>query len=75
MINSTKFIKWNSTKKYLLDIENHGILIPDTLIIEGDSKLGLQQALNNFDIRFHNKDVIIKGLVDSFAEGYLHIKP
>jgi hypothetical protein len=45
MINDPLFVKWNSKKTYLLELVNHGFLIPQTMIFNTDHKVNFREAL------------------------------
>lgn len=75
IVNSAKFLKWNIKKNYLLDLKNNHINIPDTLIIEPDSKITLEEAIALFQTNYgYSSDLIIKGNIDAGAFGYLRLQ-
>ncbi len=75
MANSIKFIKWNINKKYLLQLKNNSITIPNTLIIEQGSNLSFDEARALFHKKFGDLDIILKGVIDAGGFGYLHVHP
>lgn len=74
VINHPKFLKWNLTKTYLLDLARKDIPIPHTLIVNPESNLTLNEVLDIFYKKYEEKDIILKGVIDSGAFGYLHVQ-
>jgi glutathione synthase/RimK-type ligase-like ATP-grasp enzyme len=60
-INPTELILWNTNKRYLLDLQNKGVNIPDTVVITKGSEL-LDQGVNEFPI-------VVKKLVSAGGRG------
>lgn len=72
LVNHPKFLKWNLTKTYLLDLSKKNIPIPNTLIIDSDSQLSFDEAKSIFHTYFQETDIILKGVIDSGGFGYMH---
>jgi hypothetical protein len=72
LVNHPKFLKWNLTKTYLLDLRKKNIPIPNTLIIDSDSQLSFDEAKSIFHTNFQETDIILKGVIDSGSFGYMH---
>lgn len=72
IVNHPKFLKWNITKTYLLDLAKKNIAMPNTLIISSESHLSFEEAKNIFHKNFQETNIILKGVVDSGAFGYMH---
>ncbi|WP_222984258.1 ATP-grasp domain-containing protein [Flagellimonas meishanensis] len=51
-INPKALIEWNIDKHYLRDLHDHGINIPNTIFIEREEQLNLEQALEKADMTF-----------------------
>ena len=62
-INPIEIIEWNLNKKYLLDLNNKGIRIVDSLIL----KQGQQTPLKPYFQQFNTSELIIKPLVSGAA--------
>ncbi len=75
LVNHPKFLKWNLTKTYLLDLSKKNIATPNTLIIDSDSPLSFDEAKNIFYKNFQERNLILKGVVDSGSFGYMHVQP
>lgn len=63
MINPVEIIEWNLNKKYLIDLENKGIRIVDSIIIEQ----GKNVALDSFFQQFNTSDFVVKPLISGSA--------
>ncbi|MEM6894752.1 MAG: hypothetical protein AAF554_13755 [Bacteroidota bacterium] len=61
-INSAELIHWNIDKHYLVELENNGVRIPKTMVIEPGNKLSLQQHLEESlkNGRFKTRDFVLK---------------
>ncbi|MEL6974538.1 MAG: hypothetical protein AAGL29_03990 [Bacteroidota bacterium] len=68
-INSAELIHWNIDKHYLVELENKGVRIPKTIIIEPGTKLSLQQLLEKAleDGRFKTQDFVLKPCIAGAA--------
>lgn len=74
LVNHPTFLKWDANKIYLLDLPKRNISIPHTLIVNGESSLSFEEAQAQFYEKFHQTDIVIKGLMDAGADGYMHVK-
>ena len=45
------------------------------LIVDGDSKVDFEEALTMFQKEYGVSDIILKGVIDTAASGYLHVDP
>lgn len=68
VINDTKMLRWNSDKRYLLDLERHGISIIPTRVAQGAF---LPAALS----QMADRDVVIKPTVSGGAWHTVRGKP
>lgn len=75
MINHPKFLKWNVNKKYLLELSQKNIEIPDTLIFDAESISSFDEAKDQFYKKFGHSDIVIKGVIDAGGFGYMHVTP
>lgn len=74
MKNSVRFLLWNFKKTYLQDLNQIGILVPKTIIIESMSLKSLPDASIKIFNDWGVKDFVIKGVVGSSGFGYRHVK-
>ena len=62
-INSEKLIRWNIDKRYLKDLEEKGICIPPTRVVEK----GEQITLTSIHEQFHFEDLVVKPVFSGAA--------
>lgn len=63
LINSEQLIRWNIDKRYLKDLENKGVPIPPTVVIEKGSKTTLQTIHQQYQL----KDTVLKPVFSGSA--------
>lgn len=73
--NSTQLLRWNYDKRYLLDLQAHGIQIPQTEMIPSDSSMTLDVLYPKLKSTWQADSLIIKGVVDSAAIGFRQLTP
>lgn len=63
LINSERFIRWNTEKTYLEDLNKEGIPIIPTLIIPADSQRQFKDILRETQELWKTNKIILKGIV------------
>ncbi len=56
-INSKNLIQWNIDKHYLLDLQERGVQIPNTLFLEKNSIESLNKAVQLYEKKYSNSEV------------------
>jgi hypothetical protein len=74
MTNSATFLKWDLKKNYLLDLQNGGIRVPSTMIVEPSSELSFEEVQKAFYEKYGKSDLILKGVIDAGGFGYMHVR-
>jgi len=69
--NPIPILRWNTNKRYLLDLEQKGVPIIPSIIIDKQSK----QTLTDIRKKYHWTDVIIKPIIGESSYGIDRISP
>jgi len=63
LLNPPAVVRWNHDKHYLLDLAEHGLRIPETLVVERGSELDLERVMRERDW----SEVVVKPTVSMSA--------